>query len=374
MKVTAIIPDRISTPVGGMGEQFKNTYKYLKNDIEINIVGYLDKETKQENYRGVTNPLPHLLHGNLNTLWGHIEYFYEALQYGKPDIVHSYDWTTYMAGYYLAKHFNVPLMLTVQLSAKGLESQGLMSCVDPLTPDGQWLHKCHIEMEKFCMVNADIVTSVSKAYKKYLPPSIEKKTVVIPNGIDLPQWQSTSDVSFPGKNKFKVVYIGRFAEMKGVKHLLEAKIPKEIDLIMVGHPDGGDGSIVGRMDELLKKQDNIFYVGPMYGQNKIDMLCAADAVIMPSTHEPFGIVALEALASKSILLSSRVDGMGDFLNEKNSIYAEPSADGIQKAFKEFLSLSESKKSMMVSEGIKTCKKYNWKNISKQYLNIYKSLL
>ena len=63
-----------------------------------------------------------------------------------------------------------------------------------------------------------------------------------------------------------------------------------------------------------------------------------------------------------------------FLNEKNSIYAEPSAKGIEKAFKEFLALSESQKSMMVSEGVKTCKEYNWENISMQYLKAYKSLL
>ena len=126
--------------------------------------------------------------------------------------------------------------------------------------------------------------------------------------------------------------------MKGVQHLLEANVPQDIDLILVGSTNGGDAEVMQKIDPAIKANNNIHYVGPIYGQEKIDMLNGADAVIVPSIHEPFGIVALEALASKSILLSSRVDGMGDFLDDKNSIIVPPGSYGIEKAFNDFLQL------------------------------------
>lgn len=374
MKITAIIPDSISTPVGGMGEQFKNTYKYLKEDVEINIVGYPDKDYKEPNYVGAKNPIPEASYGPLTALLGQVIYFKEALKFGKPDIVHAYDWTTYMAGYCLAKHFDVPLLLSMQLSVNGLASQNIFNCGDPSTIDGHLLQKYQCQIEDFVLKNADKVICVSQAYTKYLPQETEGKTIVIPNGISLSKWDSKADVVFPGKNKYKIVYIGRFASMKGVQHLLEANVPQDIDLILVGSTNGGDAEVMQKIDPAIKDNNNIHYVGPIYGQEKIDMLNGADAVIVPSIHEPFGIVALEALASKSILLSSRVDGMGDFLDDKNSIIVPPGSYGIEKAFNDFLQLKDSQKKDMIKEGLKTCKAHDWKNISKQYLEVYKSFI
>ena len=369
MKVTVIIPDSMTTPTGGLGVQFHNLYKRLSKDIDFCIVGFPDEGNKGDNYREAINPMPHVNYGPLTALMGQIVYFKEALEFGKPDIVHAYDWTTYLAGYYLATYFNVPLVSSMQLSIKGLESQGIYNCADPNSIDGQLLHNYQCEIEKFVLEKSDRIICVSKAYSKYLP-EVFYKTAIIPNGIDLSEWKDKADVVFPGKNKYKVVYIGRFASMKGVHNLLKANIPKDIDLILVGSPNGGDGQVIQEIDPAIKANDNIYYVGPLYDQNKIDMLNGADAVIVPSTHEPFGIVALEALASKSILLSTRVDGMGDFLDDKNSILIPPGSRGIEKAFNDFLQLTDNQKEQMIQEGLKTCKEHDWDSIAKQYLDVY----
>jgi glycosyltransferase involved in cell wall biosynthesis len=372
MKVTVILPDSMSSPTGGLGVQFNHLYKELSEEIDFCIVGYPD-DNPVKNYVGAVNPIPQIQHGSLTTLMGQTIYLAEAIKFGKPDVVHAYDWSTYLAGYYLAKHFDVPLLLTMQLSVKGLESQNIYNCADPSTIDGRSLHNYHCHIEDFVLKKADRTICVSDSYTRYLPKEIKNKTVVIPNGIDLPNWKNQSNATFPGKNKYKIVYIGRFAKMKGVDLLLKANLPDNIDLILIGKPDGGDVEVLDLIKNTLKFKSNIFYVGPLYDQNKIDTLYGADAVIMPSIHEPFGIVALEALASKSILLSSRVDGMSDFLTNKNSIHITPGVKGIEKALNDFIVLTESQKTQMIYEGIKTCKKHNWNHISKQYLKVYKSL-
>jgi glycosyltransferase involved in cell wall biosynthesis len=372
MKVLVIFPDSMSKPTGGLGVQFKNLYERLNNKIDFYIAGYPDYNNGIKNYVHVGHPVPDIKHGTINTLLGHTVYLAESLKFPKPDLVHAYDWTTYFAGVYLAQIHKVPLLVTMQLSANALVYAGVFNCDNINTVDGLWLHKAHIETEWFSLKKADKIISVSNGYSNYFP-SLKDKTVVIPNGIDLKSWTPKQKIILPGKNKYKVVYIGRFALMKSVDTLLDIDVPDNIDLIFVGSKNGGDAICINKLqDALNNKKKNVYYYGPAYDQEKIDVLEAADAVIVPSRHEPFGIVALEALASKSILISSRKDGLGDFLNDNNSIKCDVSKEGIEKSLNDFLNLSQQQKNTFIENGLKVCKEYNWDDIAEQYYQIYKS--
>lgn len=374
MKVLVLFPDSISKPVGGLGVQFKNLYSRLSDKIDFYVVGFPEDEKNEvKHYRPAKNPTPGVGTGSVLTLMGHIVYLSEGLEYPKPDIVHAYDWTTYLAGYYLAKYHKVPLLLTMQLSVKGLHEAGIAQCIDHDSIDGKVLHNLHYNHERFVLSKANKIINVSQGYAKHTE-EFEDKTIIIPNGIDLNRWVPKNKMELPGNNKFKVVYIGRFVKMKALDILSQTNIPKEIDLILIGDPAYGETEINQGLADMAEKQDNVHYIGPQYGQDKIDILYAADAIIMPSKHEPFGIVALEALASKSILLSSRIDGMGDFLDDSNSIKVELTVEGIEKSFHDYLALTEKQKQSMIENGLETCKKYNWDNIANQYYEVYKSMI
>lgn len=374
MKVVVIFPDSITIPNGGLGIQFKNIHSRLKDKVDFFVAGYPDGPNEITNYRSVSHPVPAVRHGSINTLLGHTVYLAEALKFPKPDLVHAYDWSTYFAGVYLAQHHKVPLLLSMNLSANAMTNVGIFNCFDFSSPDGSWLHKAHVEMEWFGLQNADKIINVSNGYAKYFPQFADK-TVIIPNGIDLKEWQPTDTVSLPGNRKHKVVYIGRLSLMKSVDMLLDAEIPEDVDLIFVGAHSGGDGPCIQKLEKTLKdKKPGLHYYGPAYGQKKINLLHSADAVIMPSKHEPFGIVALEALASKSILLASRVDGLGDFLTNNNSIDCGYTAESISQALKYFTNLPESKKQSMIENGIKTCDQYKWDEVAEQYYETYSSML
>lgn len=374
MKVLVLFPDSISKPVGGLGVQFKNLYSRLSDKIDFYVVGFPEGEKNEvKHYRPAINPTPGVGMGSALTLMGHIVYLSEGLEYPKPDIVHAYDWTTYLSGYYLAKYHKVPLLLTMQLSVKGLHEAGIAQCVDYGSIDGKVLHDLHYNHERFVLSKADKIINVSQGYTKHTE-GFEDLTVIIPNGIDLNEWVPKNKMELPGENRHKIVYIGRFVKMKALDILSKANIPKEIDLILIGDPTYGETEINQGLVDMVEKQDNVYYIGPQYGQDKVDILHSADAVIMPSRHEPFGIVALEALASKSILLSSRIDGMGDFLDDSNSIKIELTVEGIEKAFYDYLALTEEQKQSIIKNGLETCKKYNWDDIADQYYEIYKSLI
>jgi len=374
MKVTVIFPDSISKPVGGLGVQFKNLYYRLKDKINYNIVDHPDEDNGIKEYISVSHPIPNITHGTINTLLSHTVYLAKALQLPKPDIIHAYDWSTYFAGTYLAEIYNVPLLLSMQLSSNALANSGIYNCTNINTHDGYWLHKTHVESEYYGLNKADKIINVSNGYTRYFP-QFNDKTIVIPNGISLKEWTPTEKIKLPGDRRYKIIYIGRFSFMKSVDALLNIDIPDNIDLIFVGAQNGGDYECIKKLEEQINNQKSgLYYYGPAYNQEKINLLFSADAVIMPSKHEPFGIVALEALASKSILLASRVDGLGDFLTNQNSINCGYTVDSITNALNYFLSLTEEQKQSLINNGLETCVKYDWDNIAESYYNVYKSLL
>ena len=374
MKVLAISPDSFDKPIGGLGVQWGELYKRLYGRVDYYVSGYpLPYDLK--NYYGVLNPMPEIQHGPISTILSNTSYLGVALRFPKPDIVHAMDWSVYLAGVYAADYYNVPLVVSMQLSQKGLTECGIFYCGDHNTSDGMWVHKTCLEIEKLGLNYAKKIIQVSNNYSQKYFKEYNHKNVVIPNGIDLNLWKPTNNFIFPGNNKYKVVYIGRFAMMKSVIQILESKIPDNIDLILIGDLNTADYPTQSKINEVLNSNpSNIFHIGSLYGQEKINALCSADAIIVPSRHEPFGIVGLEGLASKSIVLSSRIDGLGDFLNDSNSIDCGITSESITDALNQFLSLTETQKNELIQNGIETCKKYNWDEIADQYYNEYNKIL
>jgi 1,4-alpha-glucan branching enzyme len=109
------------------------------------------------------------------------------------------------------------------------------------------------------------------------------------------------------------------------------------------------------------------------GQEKIDLLKSADAIIFPSVHEPFGIVGLEAFAAGVPLITSMVDGIADYANESNSIKCELSSAGVRAAIDRLFSMPESERRAMIENGFKTAERFNWKDIAEQFILELRSL-
>jgi hypothetical protein len=129
MKVLVIFPDSVSKPTGGLGVQFKNIHSRLQDRVDFYVVGYPDGPNEIKNYIGVSHPIPAIKHGSVNTLLGHTVYLAEALRFPKPDLIHAYDWSTYFAGVYLSQIYNVPLLVSMNLSANAMAaSVGIYNC------------------------------------------------------------------------------------------------------------------------------------------------------------------------------------------------------------------------------------------------------
>lgn len=371
--VLILIPDQLQKPMGGMGEQARNLLASFPDGYNFMVIG---SAQAKEYHEGCVHFCPvsdiNTMNGNPDplsqTFLNQSLFIERALGLNcKPDLIHAFDWSTFWAGRILSRHFKIPLVTTVQLSIEKHITE-----IHPLQRM-QYDMACSIEMSG--LIGSDAIIQVSESYAKLFHKFLMPKTTVIHNGINLEDWVQENKIQLPGKpeNK-KLVYIGRYAEMKNIQTLLQCDIPENVDLIFIGDSRGGSGNLFDSMVKLSREKENIHFVGSKYGQQKVDWLCSADAVITPSIHEPFGIVALEALASKSILLSSFVNGMGDFLTVDAAINCGTSKKSIEAAIFKLVNLSNEEKESYIKNGLEICKNHHWSLQAEKLHKVYTSVL
>ena len=99
---------------------------------------------------------------------------------------------------------------------------------------------------------------------------------------------------------------------------------------------------------------------------------AADVFVLPSVHEPFGIVALEAMARGIPLIASNVGGLPDFVRDgKNGFLFDPSApDGLVAAFDRLVALPLPRVEQMLADARTTAASYAWPNVVARLVGIY----
>ena len=373
MVIHALFPDSILKPVGGLGEQVGQIYYRLKDKVDFRIFGFPQSE-ELDGYTPVPNFMTQMYNGSFLSLTNQINYFYHSVKSkDKPDLIHAMDWSTYVAGHFAAKYWEVPLVVSMNLSTIGLRENGIFYCNDPQSIDGFNLQFTHELSEELGLDSADSIIHVSNAYANKFKEH-EKKSTIIPNGIDLKFWEGKAQpYDFPGKNKRKIVYIGRFALMKGIVQLCEASIPEDVDLYFVGDSRGGE-EICWQAIQKKCNDSNVYYLGFLRDQEKKSVMQSADAVIIPSIHEPFGIVGLEAMAAGTMIISSFVDGISEYLTDEIGVYTDVNADSLSKVLEQFSNMNQQEIDKRVSKGLDKVQNYSWDKIVDQYLNLYNSLI
>ena len=177
--------------------------------------------------------------------------------------------------------------------------------------------------------------------------SLEKKSIVIPNGIDLAKFQRSADRdevrrSFNLRPEAKVItFIGRLDEQKGLNLLLEATAHLLPDVEGVEVWLVGDGPIRTELERLATKlgiDERVKFWG---FQAQVDRyLYASDIFALPSRYEGMPIVLLEALAAGIPCVVSRV---GD-----NDLVVEDGKQGLVVPPNDMIALSKALSLLLLS--------------------------
>lgn len=122
-----------------------------------------------------------------------------------------------------------------------------------------------------------------------------------------------------GHDKFTFLYVGRIVECKNVELMLNAFTNMFADNPDVCLNIVGDGDLLPQYRQQFDMYENIIFSGKCTGDLLVERYHLADVFVLPSSHEPWGLVVNEAMAARlPIIVSDQVGAAHDLVEGKET--------------------------------------------------------
>jgi glycosyltransferase involved in cell wall biosynthesis len=189
-------------------------------------------------------------------------------------------------------------------------------------------------------------------------------------GVDLDQFNPDTDLAF-NSDRISILFVGRLDDGKGLNDLLDAyaRIADEAVLYIVGSGTLED-DLRARAGELGIK-DSVTFVGAVTHDDIQHYYAAADVFCLPSYHEGFPVVNMEALASGCALVTTRLDAINEQVTDgEQALLFEPGdvdglVDALGRAVRE-----EGLRDRLAEKGLERSKAFGWDEQAKQMGEFY----
>ena len=147
-----------------------------------------------------------------------------------------------------------------------------------------------------------------------------------------------------------LLYLGRLHPKKGCDLLLGAYArvsPRDMDLVMVGPDEVGWEAELRAQSVRLGIGDRVHWTGALRGNAKWGAFYAAEAFVLPSHQENFGIAVADALACGTIsLISDKVNIAADVQSDGAALVEPDTVEGTAALIERFVSLSDQDRALM----------------------------
>jgi glycosyltransferase involved in cell wall biosynthesis len=233
---------------------------------------------------------------------------------GRIDIIHAHDWLVATAGVGLKHVFRKPLFATIHSTEIGRRNGIHFDYERMIHETEAWLT---YEAWKVICCSGYMVSHAQWAFG--LPTD---KLIMIPNGVnheayskygkeDLTQFRS----KFALPDEKIVLFVGRLVYEKGA-HVLVNAIPKISEKANAKFVIVGNGYMKDQLSGLVSGMGlthKVLFTGFVDDETLRKLQTCADVSVVPSLFEPFGIVALEAMAARSPVVVSDTGGLSEIV-------------------------------------------------------------
>jgi glycogen(starch) synthase len=295
---------------------------------------------------------------------------------GRYDLVHAHDWLVTYAARGIKHIYVTPLLATIHATEFG-RNNGLHTGEQRYISDIEWL--LTYEAWKVICCSRYMEEEVKHVFQ--VPGD---KIEIIPNGIRPEAYQPLSQYSFREQFHLSpeekiVFYIGRLVQEKGVQILIEAaplileRFPQTTFVIAGKGPF--EVNLKNRTRE-LGLEGKVHFLGYIDDQARNDLYHDAAAAVFPSLYEPFGIVALEAMASGTPVVVSSVGGLDEIVeHEKDGLKVYPNdARSLAEQVCRILAAEDWAASLAENAHAKAVNNYSWKKIARQTSELYEEII
>lgn len=293
---------------------------------------------------------------------------------GQPTVFHAHDWLSLDAARELKYEYSLPMIATVHATEEG-RNQGIHNDMQ------RYIH----EQEYWLTYEAWRVIVCTDYMREEVSRSFDvpyNKLDVIYNGVSASkfefEWPAGEREAWRSKFALPeekiVMYVGRFVREKGIQVLLNsasailARQPNT-KFVIVG---GGNRSQFEKFVRWYGLSDKILFTGFMSGRNLLQTYRVADVAVFPSLYEPFGIVALEAMAAGAAVVASDAGGLKEVVKHDETGTSHFAGDPASLAWAVHKVLEDPER----AERLKTAARarlytdFDWANIAAKTIDVY----
>ncbi|HOA39858.1 MAG: glycosyltransferase family 4 protein [Halanaerobiales bacterium] len=291
------------------------------------------------------------------------------------DIIHGHDWLVFWASKVLKHSFTTPLIYTIHATEFG-RNQGIYNDMQRYINDLEWY--ASFEAWKLIVCSQYMNNEVRNLFQ--VP---EDKAVVIGNGVNEENYRGDSSPAYrdfyASPDEDIVFYVGRIVREKGIQVLIQAipeilKTNPKTKFVIAGKGPYLDN--LRSLAEYLGVAERVYFTGFISDRERNNLYRIADVAVFPSLYEPFGIVALEAMVTRTPVIVSEVGGLAEFVRDgENGLTVKPN-DPQQLAEKiRFLLNNKERAREMASRAYEIVKRdFTWDEIANKTLAVYEEVI
>ncbi|HEY4812588.1 MAG TPA: glycosyltransferase family 4 protein [Solirubrobacteraceae bacterium] len=298
----------------------------------------------------------------------------ETLAGDQPyDLIHGHDWLVAPASAALAERLQVPYLTTIHATEHG-RHQGWVA-----DPPQSHIHSVERNMAR----SADGVIVCSYYMRGHVADIFdidEGRVTVIPNGVDPSELQPSGDLQalrseFARPNEKLVLLVGRLVYEKGFQLALDA-LPDVIDRVgNVRFLVAGSGTHEAELKDQAERL-GLMKHGTFLGWIGDDVLHSlyriADLCVVPSIYEPFGLVALEAMASGCPCIVADTGGLREVVPQGERVGLRFNGGDAEHlgVMIERLLVDDQLRDRLVTEASEHVLRFDWDDIALRTRGIY----
>lgn len=308
------------------------------------------------------------------------EYAHRLWQEQGPfDLIHVHDWLVAFVGAAFKRTYRAPLLSTIHATEKGRGRGQLRSDQARAIHHVEWW----LTFESWRVIACS--EYMTREISDYFQCPLDK-IVVVPNGVETERFDRLEgqDLShfrnmYALPSEDIVFSVGRIVQEKGL-HLLIQAMP----LILRDHPSA-KVVIAGKGPELEPLRslawqvgvgEKVLLTGFISDEDRDKLFKIADCAVFPSLYEPFGIVALEAMAARCPVVVSEVGGLQDVVehNETGIVVYPNNTDSLAWGIVHTLQHPRWSAARVENAYRDVVERYNWQHIARMTAGVYRRVI
>jgi len=283
----------------------------------------------------------------------------------RPDVVHAHYWMSGLASLDAGAQVGVPVVQTFH--ALGATKHRYQGSADTSPPERRWC-----EPALASSMAAVVATTEDELEELRAEGAQPRLTTVVPCGVDTARFAPVTPRPEPTG---RVVTVGRLVERKGVDDLIRSlpKLPGARLIIAGGSTSSGDADArrLHAVAGCLDVSDRVDLIGPLDHEDVPRLLRSADVVACVPWYEPFGIVALEAMACGRPVVVSAVGGLRRLVvDHETGLHVPPrDPDRIASSIRKLLDDADLRE-RLGANGVRRAASYSWSRVTDLLLQLY----